>query len=120
MKNITQYLTEDKFSDYENKAAEHIINVLKEYVNVEDPKAIDKYYDYWVRFKSDINKQDIDKIHKELRKVLASHEISVSEKGLSINIFKEPQLSITNNSGDEYVVYFKGHVKTLWDKKYKK
>lgn len=119
MKDITKFIAES-FSDYEKKSAQHIIDVIKEYINIEDPESIDKYYDYWVRFKSDIKKQDIDKIHKELRKVLASHEISVGKKGLSINVFKEPQLSITNNSGDEYVVYFKGHVKTLWDKKYKK
>lgn len=120
MKSLTEYINEDKFLDYHKKAAEHIINVLKEYIDIENSEDIDKYYNDWVRFKSNIKKQDIDKINKELRKVLASHETSIGEKGLYVNIFKEPQLSITNKSEDEYVVYLKGHVKTLWDKKYKK
>ena len=119
MKDITKFIIES-FSDYAKESAEHIINVIKEYINIEDPEAIDKHYNYWVRFKSDIKKQDIDKIDKELCKVLASHEISVGKKGLSVNVFKEPQLSIINNSDNEYVVYFKGQVKILWDKKYKK
>ena len=113
------FITES-FDDYEIKIAEHIINVLKEYINIEDPEAIDKHYDDWVRFESTIKKDDLQKIDTELCKVLASHEVSIGEKRLFVNVFKKPQLSITNNSGNEYVVYFKGNVKTLWDKKYKK
>ena len=119
MKDITMFIAES-FDDYEKKSAQHIIDVLKEYINIEDPEAIDKHYDYWVRFKSTIKKDDLQKIDTELCKVLSGHEVSVGKKGLSVNVFKKPQLSIANNSENEYVVYFKGNVKTLWDKKYKK
>ena len=119
MKNIIQYLTEDKFSDYENKAAEHIIDVLKDYIDLSNPESKDSHWNAWVRFTSSIKKSDIDNIHKELRKVLASHEISIGERGLSVNIFKEPQLSITEKDSNKYVVYFKGKVKTYYEKNIK-
>lgn len=111
MKNLKQYLTEDKFSDYENKAAEHILNVLQDYADLETPIEKDNYI---IKLNSNIKKSDIDNIHKELRKVLASHEISIGERGLSVNVFKEPMLSISEVDG-KYIVYLKGKAKTYYE-----
>ena len=61
-----------------------------------------------------MTKSDIDNIHKELRNVLASHEISIGERGLSVNVFKEPQLFI-NKIDDRYIVYIKGTTKNYYE-----
>lgn len=111
MKDITQYLTEDKFSDYENKAAEHILNVLQDYADLETP--IEKN-NYVIKLNSNIKKSDLTDIDKELRKVLASHEVSVGLNSLSVNVFKEPLLSISEVDG-KYIVCLKGNVKTYYE-----
>ena len=111
MKSITQYLKEDKFDDYENKASEHIINVLQDYVDLETPIEKD---DYVINLNSNIKKSDLKDIDKELCKVLASHEVSVGLNSLSVNVFKEPLLSISEVNG-KYIVCLKGNVKTYYE-----
>lgn len=119
MKSFIQYLTEDNYSNYQINAAEHILNILADYVDLETPDSEDKSFHSWLKFVSNIKKSDLNAIDKELSKVLASHEVSTGLSGLSVNIFKEPQLSITKEKDDTYVVYLKGTVKSYYEKNYK-
>ena len=115
MKSITQYLKEDRFSDYENKASEHIINVLQDYADLETPIEKDNYI---IKLNSNIKKSDLKDIDKELCKVLASHEVSVGLNSLSVNVFKEPLLSISEVNG-KYIVCLNGKAKTYYENNFK-
>lgn len=121
MKNIKLFF-EDKFDEYEQKCAKHIIDTLKNYVDFEgEPDDIDDNWDSWVRFKSTIKKEDLRKIDTELCKVLGDHEVTGNEC-LYINVLKKPMGSITqlNKQSNEYVVYLKGKTKSYYEKNIKK
>lgn len=117
MKDITTFIHESH-DDYKKKCTEHIINVLKDhgvdFKNDFDKK--DSAFNYWIRFKSTIKKDDLQKIDTELCKVLDTHEVSVGEK-LNVNIFKEPQLTI---DPEHKCIYLYGSVKAYYDENYQK
>jgi len=118
MKNITTFINESwTYKDdyeYEKKCTEYIINVLKNHgVNFEkDFDKKDSDFNYWVRFKSKIKKDELRKIDTELCKVLSSHEVTVGNK-LNVNIFKEPRLTI---DPEHECIYLYNSVKSYYEK----
>lgn len=114
MKDIVTYISESSHDDYEKKCTEHIVNVLKDHgVDFEkDFDRKDSAFNYWIRLKSVLKKDDLRKIDIELCKVLGHHEVSVGNK-LNVNIFKEPQLTI---DPDNKCIYLYGNIKTYYEK----
>lgn len=117
MKDIIQYLTEDKYNDYIDKATQLFIDIVNKFVDWDSCSK-----GYMFKFDSTITKKNMENIYDELCKhkdILATHELDfdwINKEFLIVNIFKEGQFKISCNKKDKYYVYLMNRAKTYYEK----